>query len=166
MALIDPYNLNESVFRLLDKDWMLITAGKTDRFNMMTASWGGFGILWNQPVSYIFVRPTRYTYKFIEENESFTLNFFGPGYRKILNFCGSRSGREVDKINMPGLTPVESDTGSIYFSEARIVMECRKIYFHDIKSENFIDLKIESHYPKKDYHRMYIGKIENIWIMD
>ena len=166
MELIDPYNLNESVFRLLDKDWMLVTAGKPGRFNMMTASWGGFGILWNHPVSYIFVRPTRYTYEFIEEHERFTLNFFGPGYRKILNFCGSRPGREVDKINMPGLTPVESDSGSIYFNEARIVMECLKIYFQDLKPENFIDLKIESNYPKKDYHRMYIGQIEKIRIMD
>jgi flavin reductase (DIM6/NTAB) family NADH-FMN oxidoreductase RutF len=166
MKLISPYDINESVFHLLDKDWMLITAGKDGHFNTMTASWGGFGIIWNQPMAFIFVRPPRYTYQFLEQYEMFTLSFFGPGYRKALNFCGSRSGRDVDKMAETGLSPVVSEKGNIYFREARLIFECRKIYFQDICPENFLDQKIESNYPEKDYHRMYFGKIENCRIED
>ena len=166
MKPIDPYNIDESVFRLLDKDWMLITSGTSGHFNTMTASWGGFGILWNQPVAFIFVRPQRYTYKFLEEKEWFTLSFFGPGYRDVLNFCGSRSGKNVDKIASTGLVPLETGLGNIYFEGARLVFECHKIYFQDLDPAHFLDPKIGSNYPKKDYHRMYFGKIENSWILD
>ena len=166
MEVIDPYNIDESVFRLLDKEWMLITAGISGHFNTMTASWGGFGILWNQPVAIIFVRPQRFAFKFLEEHNWFTLSFFGPGYKDILNFCGSRSGKNVDKIARTGLIPLETERGNIFFKEARLVFECRKLYFQDLDPTHFLDPKIESNYPKKDYHRMYFGKVENSWIMD
>jgi flavin reductase (DIM6/NTAB) family NADH-FMN oxidoreductase RutF len=166
MKSIDPYNIDESVFRLIDKDWMLITAGRTGHFNTMTASWGGFGILWNLPIAYIFVRPQRFTYEFLEQYESFTLCFFGPGHRKMLNFCGSRSGRDTDKIAKTGLIPVETKNGNIWFQDARLVFECHKIYFQDLQPANFLDPKIQNNYPLKDYHRMYFGKIENSWIKE
>jgi len=166
MKRIDPYNIDESVFRLLDKDWMLITAGVSGHFNTMTASWGGLGILWHQPVAFIFVRPQRYTYQFLEQYEWFTLCFFGHGFRKILNFCGSRSGRNTDKIAETGLLPMETEKGNIYFQGARLIFECRKIYFQDIQPSLFLDPKIELNYPAKDYHRMYIGKVENSWIKE
>jgi flavin reductase (DIM6/NTAB) family NADH-FMN oxidoreductase RutF len=166
MKLIDPYHLNENVFRLIDKDWMLITAGNSGHFNTMTASWGGFGIIWNKPVAYIFVRPTRFTFQFLEEYDCFTLCFFGPGYRDILNFCGSRSGKETDKIAETGLLPQETIKGNIWFQQARLVLECRKIYYQDLQPSNFVDVKINSNYPGKDYHRMYFGKIENSWIKE
>ena len=70
---IDPYKIDESVFRLLDKDWMLITAGVAGHFNTMTASWGGFGILWHQPFAFIFVRPNRYTFQFLEQFSIFEI---------------------------------------------------------------------------------------------
>jgi flavin reductase (DIM6/NTAB) family NADH-FMN oxidoreductase RutF len=163
---IDPYHLDDNVFRLLDKDWMLITAGIKDKFNTMTASWGGFGILWNQPVAFIFIRPQRYTYQFLEKNEWFTLCFFGPDYRDALNFCGSKSGRDVDKIASTGLIPFVTQKGNIYFQGAKLVFECKKIYYQDLLSLNFLDPKIELNYPKKDYHRMYIGRVENSWILN
>lgn len=166
MKRIDPYHADESVFRLLDKDWMLITAGNAGHFNTMTASWGGFGILWNQPVAYIFVRPSRFTFQFLEQYECFTLCFFGPDYRDILNFCGSRSGKDTDKIAETGLIPVETAKGNIWFQDARLVFECTKLYFQDLQPGNFLHSKIESNYPLKDYHRMYIGKIENSWIKE
>jgi flavin reductase (DIM6/NTAB) family NADH-FMN oxidoreductase RutF len=165
MTIIDPNSIDESVFRLLDKDWMLITAGQSSHFNTMTASWGGFGILWHQPVAFIFVRPPRYTYQFLEQYDWFTLCFFGKGFRDILNYCGSRSGRDFDKIAKTGLVPLETGKGNIYFKDARLVFECRKVYYHDLLPGHFLDPKIESNYPSKDYHRMYIGKIENSWIL-
>ena len=74
---IDPKTLDANVFKLIGEQWMLVTAGKQDQFNMMTASWGGLGFLWNRPVAFVFIRPQRYTFEFIERNEGFTLSFYG-----------------------------------------------------------------------------------------
>lgn len=158
---IDPYRLDESIFKLIGKDWMLIASGSKENYNMMTASWGTCGILWNKPIAIIFVRPQRYTFEFLEKNDHFTLNFFEDSYRDTLNLLGSKSGRDINKMETDGLQAVESENGTVYFQQARIVMECKKIYFDDIKPELFLDQSIHKMYPHKDYHRMYIGEIEN-----
>lgn len=156
---ISPEELNENIFKLIAKDWMLLSAGNIESFNNMTASWGGMGNLWNKPVAFIFVRPPRHTYKFIESNDFFTINFFEEKYRDILNLSGTKSGRDIDKMKNIGLTPVESENKSVYYSEARLIMECKKIYFQDIIPENFLDDTIINKYPQKDFHRMYVGEI-------
>jgi flavin reductase (DIM6/NTAB) family NADH-FMN oxidoreductase RutF len=145
-------NLRPNVFSLLDDEWMLVTAGKINSLNTMTASWGGFGILWNKPVAFIFIRPQRYTLGFVEKEENFTLSFFDERFRDILGFCGSKSGREVDKIAETGLIPVESENGGIYFQQAKLVIECRKLYSDLIKPEKFIIKEIE----KKIYREKII----------
>jgi flavin reductase (DIM6/NTAB) family NADH-FMN oxidoreductase RutF len=61
---------------------------------------------------------------------------------------------------------LETEKGNIYFQDTRLVFECRKIYYHDLLPGQFLDPKIESNYPAKDYHRMYIGKVENSWIKE
>ena len=80
----------EGVFQLIGREWMLITAGTPENFNTMTASWGGLGWLWNKPVAFVFVRPERHTYGFIEAQEQHTLSFLGEEHRDILNFCGTK----------------------------------------------------------------------------
>jgi len=77
----------------------------------------------------------------------------------VLNFCGTHSGRDVDKVKETGLTPAFTGSGSVYFSEARLVIECAKIYSQDLDPSAFLDPKIAKNYPKKDYHRLYIGEI-------
>jgi len=156
---VKPESLKDNPFRLIGSDWMLVTAGTAEKFNTMTASWGGLGVLWERKVCFIFIRPTRYTYEFIEQAEVFTLSFFDEQYRKALQFCGTRSGRDTDKVSGSGLTPVK-DRGFVYFNEARLVLLCRKIYDQDIHPERFVDASIEQMYPQKDYHRMYVGEIE------
>ena len=156
---VKPELIKDNAFKLIGKDWMLVTAGKIDKFNMMTASWGALGVLWNKNVCFCFIRPGRHTYKFMEDNDYFTICVFDEKYRDILNFCGSKSGRDVNKMTATKLTAVKSGLGNVYFSEARLVIECKKIYFQDITPNNFIDSDIQTFYPKKDYHRMYIGEI-------
>lgn len=151
--------LDDNTFKLIGTDWMLITAGNAASFNTMTASWGGLGVLWNKNICYVFIRPTRHTYGYMERNDLFSLSFFDERHRNALNFCGTHSGRDVDKIAETGLTPVEDQSGTMYFSEARIVLVCRKVYYQDINPANFIDPAIDKNYPGKDYHRMYIGEI-------
>ena len=156
---IAPQDINESAFKLIGKDWMLITAGTLDSFNTMTASWGGLGVIWNKPVCYCVIRPQRHTRGFMDSGDRFTLCFFEEKHRKALEYCGSHSGRDVDKIKATGLTSVKADSGAVYFAEARIVLECRKIYFQDIDPAGFVDPAIADNYPDRDYHRMYIGEI-------
>jgi len=160
---VKPYHITDNAFKLIGKDWMLITSGIPGSFNSMTASWGGLGVLWEQPVAFCFVRPTRYTYEFMERSPKFSLSFFEERYRKALTFCGSHSGRDTDKIAGSGLTP-RIDGTSIYFAEARLVLLCRKIYFQDISPDCFLDPKTHDLYPQKDYHRMYVGQIEKCLI--
>jgi flavin reductase (DIM6/NTAB) family NADH-FMN oxidoreductase RutF len=157
--IIQPEEIEDNVFKLIGSDWMLVTAGNMESFNMMTASWGGFGVLWNKNVCFIFIRPTRYTYGFIEKSNTFTLSFFDPKYKPVLNLCGTKSGRDCDKIKETGISPAETKSGSIYFTEARLVIECRKIYYQDLLPANFLDPGIAANYPEKDYHRMYAGEI-------
>jgi flavin reductase (DIM6/NTAB) family NADH-FMN oxidoreductase RutF len=162
---VRPESLTDNPFKLIGGDWMLVTAGTPEHFNTMTASWGGLGVLWERKVCFIFIRPTRYTYEFIEKAEVFTLSFFGEQYRKALQFCGSRSGRNTDKVSGAGLTPV-GDGGAVYFNEARLVLLCRKLYYQDIAPERFLDPAIDSMYPQKDYHRMYVGGIERCLVKE
>lgn len=162
--LIKPEALTDNVFKLLDKDWMLITAGTPKHYNTMTASWGHMGIMWNLPVAIAWIRPQRYTYEFTEKYSLFTLSFFTEEYRNALQFCGSRSGRDHDKAAETRLTPMATESGNVFFQQARLVMECRKLYSDDLKSENFLVPEIErKHYPTKDFHRFYIGEITRVF---
>jgi len=156
--------IQENAIDLIGDQWMLITAGTKDHFNTMTASWGGLGFLWNVPVAFIFIRPQRHTYKFVESNPFFTLSFFEPKQKNILTYCGSHSGKDVDKIKECGLIPLETKNGSIYFEQANLVLECSKLYHDDIDPGHFADKMIQRNYPNKDYHRMYIGKIVKCWV--
>jgi flavin reductase (DIM6/NTAB) family NADH-FMN oxidoreductase RutF len=156
---VKPEEMNDNVFKLIGSDWMLVTAGKKDDFNTMTASWGGLGVLWNKNVSFIFIRPVRYTYQFIEKSDTYTLSFFEQRYKHVLNLCGTKSGRDCNKIEEAGISPAETASGSIYFTEARLVIECRKIYYQDLNPDNFLDPAIAPNYPEKDYHRMYVGEV-------
>ena len=107
---VEIKDLQFNPFTLIDKEWMLITAGNEQKCNTMTASWGGLGELWKHYVSFIFVRPQRYTLEFIEKEDHYSLCFFDESYRKALSFCGSHSGRDYDKCKETGLTPDESQT--------------------------------------------------------
>ena len=159
---IQPTEITDNVFKLLDKDWMLVTAGNLEDFNTMTASWGHMGILWNLPIAIAYIRPQRHTYGFANKYGEYTLSFFTETYRPALKFCGSHSGREVDKIAETGLTPFRTERGNVIFREARMVMECRKIYEDDLKKKNFLVPGIaKKNYPKNDFHRFYMGEIVN-----
>jgi flavin reductase (DIM6/NTAB) family NADH-FMN oxidoreductase RutF len=159
---INVKELQTNVFEILHDRWMLITAGNPDKFNTMTASWGTFGILWNKPVAICFIRPQRYTFEFIETQDLFTLSFFPAQYKHVLNYCGSHSGKDNDKIKETNLTPIFSPQGGIYFEEANLVFECQKMYTDMLKPDNFLqkDL-IDKFYPQSDFHKFFIGEITN-----
>jgi flavin reductase (DIM6/NTAB) family NADH-FMN oxidoreductase RutF len=128
----------------------------------MTASWGALGMLWNHPVAFAFVRPTRHTYSFMEKSRLFTLSFFPARFRKALLFCGTHSGRDTDKAKATGLIPFTPAPGAVAFEQARLILVCRKLYTTDINPGRFLDPRIDKLYPKKDYHRVYCGRIAKV----
>ena len=147
---------------LWENQWFLLTCGdfSEKRFNTMTVAWGSLGSMWNKPFAQVVVRPTRYTYEFMEEYDTFTLCAFPSQYKKALLLLGSKSGRDGDKIAETGLTPVASTVvPAPSFSEAKLVLECRKMYWDDMKPSHFLSSDIDDNYPEKDYHRIYFGEV-------
>ena len=160
----------EDVIKAIGKEWMLVTAGTPDKFNTMTASWGGVGYLWNKAVAFVFIRPERYTHEFVENNERLTLAFLGNENREILNFCGTKSGRDCNKAKETGLSPVATETGNVTFSQARLTLEGRKLYRGKFHAEDFLDKTLFERWyndqPGGTLHTVYVVEIENIYVND
>ncbi len=158
---VDPKTLTENVFSLLGDRWTLITAGTAEDCNTMTASWGGLGVLWGEPVVTIYVRPQRHTRAFLEKSPYFTLSFFREGeYRKELALCGAKSGSELNKFEACGFTVETDGHGAPYVGQADLVLVCEKQYADTIKPACFLDRAAEEKwYPEKDHHTMYIGRV-------
>lgn len=154
-------NFSFEPFKRIGDDWMLITAGDEQKYNTMTASWGGLGVLWNKNVTFSFVRPQRYTFEFLTKSAYYTLSFYDEKYRKALVTCGNKSGRNSNKIKEAGLTPSFSEKAP-YFKEANIVFICKKLHEQFIDPSCFVDSSIEIHYPEKDYHKIFVGEIVKV----
>lgn len=166
---IDPSMLPDNIIDLIGKQWMLVTAGDKESFNTMTASWGGMSFVWNRPATIIYIRDTRYTYQFLQEEEGFTLSFFPEQYRGALNICGNRSGRDTDKIKDAGLTPLETPSGLMSFDEARMIIECKKMLVQELDYNNLTapykaQIMAESYQNEPSKHQLFISEITNIWL--
>ena len=145
---ISPFDFNESPFRVIGKDWLLVT-----------------GEYEGKPVAYIFIRPTRYTKEFVDKADGLSLSVFPEEYRKMMNYFGTVSGRDEDMIRKAGLT-VRHDNGRTYFDEARVTMLCRKLYAQPLASEFFIDKSCDEKWYKDDYHTMYVVEIEKLLVKE
>ncbi len=163
--VITAQELRVRIHSLWQKGWFLLTAGDFEdkKFNSMTVSWGSMGVMWEKPFVQVVVRPTRFTYKLIEQSPDFTLCAFPEQYRKALSLLGTKSGRDSNKIKESGLTPCKSSKViSPSYIEANLVIECKKIYADTIKPEGFAEESLEGHYPLGDYHRVYFGEVVSI----
>lgn len=155
----------ENAIKLIGKDWMLITVKDGEGANAMTASWGCLGELWNKPVAVCFIRPQRYTFGLAEQQDRFSLAFFDEQYRDALRLCGTKSGRDCDKLALAGLTASDVDGVSV-INEARLVLICKKLYVDYIREEGFLDKSLLANYPQKDYHKIYVAQIEQVLIKE
>lgn len=165
---ISPDELNTSAFKMIGKDWLLITVrdeSKESGINAMTASWGSIGVLWGKPTATVYIRPQRYSYRLAETEDKMSLCFFGEEYRDVLKFCGSHSGRDTDKIKELGLSSDMID-GAPVLTDASLVLICKKAYADDIKKDCFIGSDDLKHYANGDFHRFYILEIEKILAKD
>lgn len=146
----------------LKSKWMLVSAQKDNVANTMTASWGGFGVMWNKEVVFVVIRPQRYTKEFVDAGEEFSLSFFDDSHKKDLSYLGKVSGRDEDKISHTSLTLQVTNT-TPYFEEAETIIFAKKLYAQPMGAEYFRDNEVEQHwYPNKDYHILYIAEITKI----
>ena len=155
---ITPESISDNTFRAIGKDWFLVTAQTGGVANTMTASWGGFGIMWGKPVVFVVVRESRYTKEFMDKENAFSLSFFPSKYKKMLSYLGSASGRDEDKIKIAGLTLIEDDIP--YFKEARLVLKAKTLYKQEMSPNCFLDPALPNRwYPNGNYHTMYVAEI-------
>ncbi|HIX99002.1 flavin reductase [Faecalicatena fissicatena] len=158
-------SINELSFQPFQKmsgDWMLITAGDESGNNTMTASWGLFGVLWRKNIAEIFIRPQRYTKKFVDQEDLITLSFLPEQYKTALKICGTLSGKNVDKWKASGLHPYYIDRTTAV-AEAELILIGKKQYAQWIDPQLFLErTNDERCYPQKDYHQMYMLEIVKV----
>lgn len=155
-------DMDYNVFDNFDDGWMLVSAGTTDNYNTMTASWGGVGFIWTKPVFFLVIRKNRYTAEFLEANETFTCAYFPNEYKDALALCGSKSGRDIDKAKETGLT-VEAVPGydAVTFKEAKQTFVCKKVLHQPLEESCFDDKELfKEFYTEEEPHILFIGTIE------
>ena len=153
--------LQEEIFSLFQKRWALVCAGTMERHNAMTIGWGGLGTLWNRPAATVYVRPNRYTYRFLEENEYFTVSFYPEEQRRALEIMGTVSGADVDKDAAAGLTPVPAGE-SVTYAQAELTLVCRKLYRQDMDASQIPEDVQATFYGGEPVHRMYVGQVVDV----
>ena len=160
-----PVEIGKLIVRphqLFHNQWALLTAGDFDQgdFNAMTIGWGALGTMWGKPFVFVAVRHSRYTFKFMEKYDTFTVSVFPRDCREALTVMGTRSGRDHDKFVESGLTLEKAEkVNAPVCEEAELTIECKKIYANDLNPAHFQDIAIDRHYPNKDIHRIYYGEI-------
>lgn len=161
---IDIKELKDNPVSLFADNWFVVTAGNDTSFNQMTISWGALGHIWQSPSATIYIRDSRHTFGYLNSNQYFTLCAFDEEYRDKVQYIGSHSGRDGDKIAATGLTPMTTELGNVCYEEARLVIECEKVYTSDIVPIDIMDDKIRVSYDGGEgQHRMFIGRIVNVW---
>ncbi len=162
---VDIETLELNPFTTISQEGFLITAGTTDKWNTMTASWGFMGFIWKKPTFGIVVRNTRYTYQFLQEGNYFTVSFFPATFEETLQFCGSNTGRDTDKIKATGLRPVSLEP-FITYEQANTVFCCQKASQTPVDPTGFVDSRIAENYKEGDYHTLFLGFIDRVLIRE
>lgn len=157
---------------------VLLTTKSNGKVNTMTISWGTLGIEWAKPIFTVFVRENRTTRTFLEENPEFTINVpYGAFDKKILGICGTRTGRDTDKIALAGLTLEEPEKISVpAIKELPLTLECRVVYKQKQDAGEITEENSRKFYPQdvgstfhganRDYHTAYYGEIVAAYILE
>ena len=151
------------VFGMFKNQWALATAGTIDHFNTCTIGWGSLGTIWTRAagdIVTIYVNPERYTSEFLLANDYFTVSFFPEQYREDLQYLGTHSGRDEDKVARTKLTPVKAGE-SVSFKEAELTFVCKKIYTHQFDKDKMDPEVYQAVYGYRDWvtHYEFIGKV-------
>jgi flavin reductase (DIM6/NTAB) family NADH-FMN oxidoreductase RutF len=152
--------MQETIRAFKESRVLLVSRGKQGPPNAMAIGWGQIGIVWGRPIFTVLVRPSRYTYKLIEEAGDFTVNVVPPQLKELVQYCGTTSGRDHDKFREKGLTAIPSSKiKAPLIKECILHYECKIIYKNDLIPSELETTVIPGFYPKGDFHRVYLGEI-------
>ena len=169
---IDAFDYAGHICKAMRKG-ILLTTKVGEQVNTMTIGWGKIGIEWNRPIFIAYVRETRFTKQMLEDSGEFTVNIpYGEVDNKILSYCGTKSGRDTDKISDMGLTLVASDVVDVPgIQQLPLTLECKVIYKQQQDLNSMPDSVIQRFYPVmeesgfQDYHIAYYGEIVNAYLI-
>ncbi len=153
--------INELRIDEMIKDGCLLTSGSINDFNTMTIGWGMIGTIWRKKTFIVYVKPTRYTYNYMENNDYFTVTFFKEKYKEEMVYLGTKSGRDTNKVKDVNFHPLEIDNG-VTFKEAYCTILCKKYYYTDIDKNNIPEEAVDRYYKDNSLHRVYYGEIIKI----
>ena len=170
---IDPFDYAKEITHAVKKG-VLLTTKTNDQLNTMSISWGTMGIQWSLPIFTVFVRGCRHTSTLLDANPEFTVNIpLGEVNKEIIRYCGTKSGRDVDKFQVMGLHTEEPEVISVPgIKELPITLECKVIYKQQQYPECMTDPEPPTHYPENsqdihaDYHTAYYGQIVAAYIIE
>lgn len=156
------------ICKALKPNGILLTTAANGQVNTMTIGWGTLGVDWSRPVFIAYVRESRYTKQMLEANGEFTVNIpIGEYDKKILGYCGTKSGRDTDKIKDCRLHLVDSDVVSVPgIKELPLTLECKVIYKEEQDLSRIPADIIEKYYPTGDHHHVYYGQIVNAYLIE
>lgn len=166
---ISPEQISESVFKLVGKDYTVITSGSETKHNSMVASDGGIGLLLGKPVTWCCLRANRYTLEFIKETKTYTMTYFDDQYKGQFLLFGKKSGRNSDKMKESTLSIINTPSGNVSYKEAKLIIECSLTEITTVQPEDFYNednLKFITEAKKDvgDYHKIVIGNITKVWV--
>ncbi|MFT8395983.1 flavin reductase family protein [Propionibacterium sp.] len=174
---IDVWAYATEIFTALKKG-LLITTKADGRVNSMTISWGMLGVEWESPVFTTFVRQHRFTHEQLEKNPEFTVSIpHGIPANKILGYCGTRSGHDVDKIAELGLDLEEPLATSVPgIRQLPLTLECQVVYSQPQDASSLTPENLKSYYPSdvagtfhganQDMHTAYYGQIVAAYLIE
>jgi flavin reductase (DIM6/NTAB) family NADH-FMN oxidoreductase RutF len=152
--------IEETIKAFAEGRVLLVSRGREGLPNVMAIGWGTMGIIWKKPIFVVLVRPSRHTYKLIEETGEFTVNIAPPELKEVVNYCGTVSGRDHDKFREKGLTAIPSEkVKTPIIKECILHFECRVVYKSDLIPSELEKAIIPASYPEGDFHRTYFGEI-------
>ncbi|MFI3331612.1 MAG: flavin reductase family protein [Rikenellaceae bacterium] len=166
---IQVKDLKENTIKLISEDWMLVGAGTKEKFNALTASWGAIGFIWNKPTLTAYIRDNRYTYEFMQQSNNFTVSILEDGLKDAMMICGRESGRDSNKIQKAGLKPVLTPSENVSYEQAKVVIECRKLFVSEISLDSLVcedkeDIKNAFYVKDSALHQQFIAEITALWI--
>ena len=167
---IDVKDIPQDVFTLVSEDFVVLTAGNPSHYNSMVAGWGGWGVQFSKPATFLMLRSNRYTLELMRKEQNYTMAFFDNEYKEDIMLFGQQSGRDNDeKMKNTKLTAVQTPAGNMVFKEAKLIIECKLVQvttvspddFYTEESKKFI---VDAYAETGNYHKIVFGEITNVWV--
>jgi len=169
-ASIDVKAIPEDVFKLISEDFAVLTAGTPSHYNSMVAGWGGWGVIFSKPSTFLMLRSNRYTLELMRKEQRYTMAFFDEEYKGDIMEFGKQSGRDSDaKMKNTKLTAVQTPAGNMTFKESKLIIECKLVQVTTVAPEDFYTEEskkfvTDAYAETKGYHKVVFGEITNVWV--